>query len=335
MVKRLEDAVEQTVRPMLMDYKGDLWLLSTPKGLSGPGAAFKAYFDRGKQQDGKFPDWRSWQMPTSANPHIDPSEIEAARQSLPDLVFQQEIMAQFVDFGGTMVKREWLRHGNPPAGMDLFMGVDLAISTKEGADYTAVVVCGVDADGNVWIVHADRRRATFHDALTFIRETAEAYKPASIAVESVQYQAAAVHELLRKTDLPVVAVRPDKDKLTRFQRLQVRYQQGLVWHSTALPDFFEDELLSFPVGEHDDLIDAAVYAYNMTGDFGRSQIILPDAPVFKTSSAYDPQRLLIPAQPHYAAGVCGACSSFDGGRCLERKFAVSPSDMACPMFAEA
>ena len=34
-------------------------------------------FDRG--QDPEREDWASWQMPTGANPYIDPAEIESAR----------------------------------------------------------------------------------------------------------------------------------------------------------------------------------------------------------------------------------------------------------------
>ncbi|MFZ1830459.1 MAG: hypothetical protein WAW42_17210 [Candidatus Competibacteraceae bacterium] len=38
-----------------------------------------------------------------------------------------------------------------------------------------------------------------------------------------------------------------------------------VGHAPGLPGWFEDELLSFPVGEHDDGADALAYAFQALG----------------------------------------------------------------------
>jgi predicted phage terminase large subunit-like protein len=69
-----------------------------------------------------------------------------------------------------------------------------------------------------------------------------------------------VQELLSTTSLPVRGVRPDRDKKTRALPLALRYEQGMVLHC-RLPSWFEDELTGFPLSEHDDAVDAAVYAY--------------------------------------------------------------------------
>src|ERR1700680_4649365 len=66
MVPNLEQAWQQTIRPMLTDHLGDAWFLSTPKGMN----YFKALYDRG--QDPERHEWASWQMPSAANPFIDP-----------------------------------------------------------------------------------------------------------------------------------------------------------------------------------------------------------------------------------------------------------------------
>lgn len=339
MVRRLDEAIEQNIKPLLMDYQGELWLLSTPKGISGPGATFKQMFDKGNARNpDRDEQWMSWQMPTTCNPYIALPEIEVMRAELPELVFAQEILAEFVDMGGTVVKREWLRTGQAPKGMKLYMGVDLAISTKEDADYTAIVTVGVDDEGRIWVVDAERRRVGFHDALEFIKTKAARWSPADIAIEVVQYQAAAVEELLRSTDLPVRKIKPDKDKLTRFQRLQPRYQQGLVWHDESLPMYFEEELLSFPVGEHDDLVDSLVYSYAMTGDYGKTKMILPDW-VDRTSRDWIAQNMpnappsVIEALEHQPTpDTCARCSAFQDGQCTERGFWVKPADPACDSF---
>lgn|SRR5690242_12846787 len=85
MVPNLEQVWQQTIRPMLTDFLGEAWFLSTPKGMN----YFKTLFDRG--QDPTKGDWMSWQMPTSENPHIEPGEIEAARLDMTEAAFNQSI----------------------------------------------------------------------------------------------------------------------------------------------------------------------------------------------------------------------------------------------------
>lgn len=314
MVRNLEEAFEGTIRPLLADYEGEAWILSTPKGDN----YFKTLFDRHEKEE----DWASFQMPTWVNPYIKPSEIEAMRRAMPHLFFLQEVEAQFVSFAGTYIKREHLRRGQPPAGLTLYMGVDLAISLKDTADYTAIVTLGVDADGKVWIVDAERRRVGFREAIEWIKAKAARWQPAGIAVEAVQYQAAAVEELLRSTDLPVSKVkpRPGEDKLSRAMGLIARYEQALVWHGEALPQYFEDEMLAFgPDAKHDDLVDAAVYAYMLAGDYGRSRILI-DEPSPSVMA------------PATALPWCGGCASFADGRCQARGLRVSVQDPACELW---
>lgn len=255
---RLLDVWQKAIRPTLTDFKGNALFISTPRGQEG----FHELWQRGGQED--YPEWASWQMPSSTNPFLDPAELEAARRELPELVFRQEYLAEFVTQEGTLLKSQWVKVAEPPPGLTLRMGVDLAISQKEGADYSAAVLLGTDAQGNVFIVHAERVRASFHQVIEWIKSLAARWQPSVIHVEQVQFQAAVIQELLRTTNLPVKGVRPDRDKVTRFLPLQARYEQGLVYHVPNLPPEFRDELLSFPIGEHDDMVDAAAYAFMET-----------------------------------------------------------------------
>lgn len=253
MARYLEEAWLQAIRPTLTDYKGSAWFGSTPKGSN----YYKTLFD----QSVGLEDWARFQMPTVTNPYIDPDEVEAARSQLPSLVFRQEYLAEFVDAEGARINRAWIKYGEPARDLPRYMGVDLALSEKQGADYTAAAVLSRDEDGRIYILDVQRVRAPFHQVLQFIENMAHKWNPSIIAIEQVQYQAAVVQELRRKTILPVQGVRPDKDKQARFLPLEGRYEQGLVYHADGLPRAFEDELLSFPMGEHDDQVDAVSYAF--------------------------------------------------------------------------
>jgi predicted phage terminase large subunit-like protein len=250
---------EQVLRPALADRKGAALFASTPNVENG---WFHQLFARGQRGD---EGWRSWSFPSETNPFLDPREIAAARAQLPAIVARREFDAEFVSAAGARIQRAWLRHGAPLAGLSVAMGVDLAISTKTGADWTAAVVIGRvtagEHEGRCYVLDAARVRAPFHQVLAFVRQMATKWSPAAVAIESVQYQAAVIQELLRTTDLPVRGVKPDRDKLTRFQPLEARYEQGLIWHAPDLPPEFERELLGFPVGDHDDQVDALAYAW--------------------------------------------------------------------------
>lgn len=98
MVANLGDAWQAAIRPTLTDYKGDAFFLSTPKGIN----FFHECFSRGL--DPNVQDWVCWQSPTTDNPYIDPAEVEAARQELPEMVFRQEYLAEFLQNEGAVFR---------------------------------------------------------------------------------------------------------------------------------------------------------------------------------------------------------------------------------------
>lgn len=127
-VKKLEEAWNAAIRPTLTDLKGDADFLSTPKG--------RDFFWRAWTwgQDPHEKDWASWQLPTVANPFIDPAEIEDARRKTPERLFRQEYLAEFLENAGGVFRRiaESIDRGrNLPSlvmlpGLSYSMGIDLA-----------------------------------------------------------------------------------------------------------------------------------------------------------------------------------------------------------------
>jgi predicted phage terminase large subunit-like protein len=257
--RHLQAAWEQTIVWTLADLNGDAWFISTPNGMN--------YFHNLFRQAATDPQWISHTAPSMDNPHLPPGWMEEQRATMPELVFAQEVLAQFVTFGAGLVKPDMLRDAEAPSGLPVVLGVDLAISEKAGADWTAIVALSRDpATGVLYVREAERHRCGFSEVLARIKTAAARWSPLLIAVEQVQYQAAVVQELTRTTRLPVRGVRPDRDKLTRFMPLLTRFEQHRVRFDPArVPAWLREELLAFPAGVNDDGVDALAYAWTALG----------------------------------------------------------------------
>jgi Terminase large subunit, T4likevirus-type, N-terminal/Terminase RNaseH-like domain len=123
MIRELEDAWQAVIRPTLTDYEGDAWFFSTPKGRN----FFWQLWQRGA--DPLQTDWASWQMPTTANPFINPAEVEAARRELPERTFAQEYLAAFLEDGGGVFRRVQdactaTPQDKPQSGHQYVLGID-------------------------------------------------------------------------------------------------------------------------------------------------------------------------------------------------------------------
>lgn len=97
-VPNLADAWNFVIRPTLADLKGDGWFLGTPKGHNG----FWQFYQKGIDDQSTV--WKAWQKTTFENPYIDPSEIEAMRETMPERAYQQEILAEFTEDGGSVFR---------------------------------------------------------------------------------------------------------------------------------------------------------------------------------------------------------------------------------------
>jgi len=252
-----EDDWNFVLRPMLTDYKGDSFFFSTPKG--------KNHFSELDSMQNKFDDWQSFHFTTYDNPLIDASEVNQQRDSMPSLVFAQEYLAEYVDRDAAKIKREWIRISNQMECKSFYIGVDLAISEKETADYTAICVIGITAKNEVVVCEMMRGRWTFVEIGERIIAMEDKWKPKVVAIESNQAQAWLVQELKRNTRMNVIGIPSTKDKMIRFQPIEAKYERGLVYHVPHLLPEFTDELLSFTgtkQDRHDDMIDALSMAFN-------------------------------------------------------------------------
>jgi hypothetical protein len=229
-------------------------------------------------------------------------KLEAKRLDLGEPIFNLQYQNDPSGMGGNIVKRDWFQYvDHLPAGLRR-VGVDLAASTSERSDYTAVVEWVEDSDGNLYLVGAWHARLSdghrrwltgLEDDGTCVQSGPASEGPrllwptnalpvgfagvtdrfpaarpsVAVNIEAVSYQTTFCHEVLARTRLPARAVHPDRDKVTRARALAARYEQRKVFHLRSAPglEAYEMEAVAFPNGRHDDLVDAAVYGADLNG----------------------------------------------------------------------
>lgn len=131
------DLFYSELRPTLSDRKGRALIISTPNGYDW----FHDAYQRG--QEGRD-DWQSWRFPTVDNPLIDPAEVAAAREMMPERAWRQEYLAEFVDSAGAVFRDVRAAATSAPqvqaqAGHGYVIGVDWAGPGRDG-DYTVFAV---------------------------------------------------------------------------------------------------------------------------------------------------------------------------------------------------
>lgn len=192
--------------------------------------------------------------------------LNAKRQELGDIGFRREMLLQVVpEEGQDVLPADITYYDDPPFddGNYLAHGVDLAISTKESADYTAIVSGEVTwPNGKLEIYIQPQpviRRMTFSDTMVALDNIRHSSKMSSeFFVESVAYQAAAIEEMERRA-FAVTPMHPIKDKRARL-RVAARYiKMGVVKFPRAGCEQLMTQLLGFGSEKHDDAVDALVY----------------------------------------------------------------------------
>jgi hypothetical protein len=88
-------AYENALRPTLTDSEDSRMIaISTPKGRGW----FFEFYQRGRSDD--WPEYEAFQGATRENPFINQADVDDAKRELPDRVFRQEYLAEFISETG-------------------------------------------------------------------------------------------------------------------------------------------------------------------------------------------------------------------------------------------
>lgn len=256
------------IRPTLTDYRGGALFLSTPRGRNH----FYRMYTLGLQQFDN--EWAAFQFPTSANPHINKDEIESARRLLPDRLFRQEYLAEFLDDGGGVFRRvrdcaDGQMNDNPQDGRAYVIGVDLG----KHNDYTVMAVMDVEARALVWYDRFSQIDYTLQ--LARLKALADRYRPQAIQIE--RNIGEMFIEQAQRLGLPVVAFQTtNASKQVIIDNLALAFEQGTIHipnDATLIDELesYEMERLaggtfrySAPDGLHDDTVIALALAWDAT-----------------------------------------------------------------------
>ncbi len=246
------------IRPLLADYRGSALFASTPRGRNW----FWQLYNR--RDEG----WHSWSFPTATNPFIEAAEVEDARRSLPERVFQQEFLAEFLEDGGAVFRNIETVCQQPvadTAGRCVF-GVDW------GRDYDFTAISVMDTSGNQLFLERFNQVSynLQRDRLSLLYDR---FKPVVILAESNSVGAVNI-DALRADGLPVEPFTTTaQSKMSLVEKLSLAMEKGEV-------KLLDDEVLKYelqiyqmsrtphgnwyysaPPGEHDDTVIATALSY--------------------------------------------------------------------------
>jgi predicted phage terminase large subunit-like protein len=184
---------------------------------------------------------------------------------------------------GGCFKRSWFRYwqsdgpdlfslsGRPVARKHCryFVTVDLAFSLKKEADYTVIAAWAVSPRQDLILIDLQRERLEGPQLLPQIRRMYQAHHAQYVGIEDVAAQALVI-QAARQAGLTVRSLKADKDKLSRAIPATVRMEAGQIFLPDGAPWLgeYEHELLSFPRGTHDDMVDVTSYAAVEVQRFG-------------------------------------------------------------------
>mgnify|MGYP002129221177 CR=1 FL=1 len=206
------------------------------------------------------------------------SYLTEIKKQSPDL-FQCMYQCRPIDLANAKFKREWIKTWDAdllPSGLNYYITVDLASSMRDGADDTVVMVTAMGHDRSVYVIEYTAAHLDPSETIEEIFRLASIYRPVAVGVETVAYQSALKHFLEKEMvaryrvqkiqPLNIVPIKTPTDRSKQDKILNTLLpfiKNGLVKTAPNGMDKLLNQLLSFPKGAHDDVIDALAMAADL------------------------------------------------------------------------
>jgi len=186
---------------------------------------------------------------------------------------------------GDYFKREWFRFYNTvPHHLRTYGASDYAVTAK-GGDYTVHVIAGVDPDDNLYILDVWRAQSESHVWVDAFIDLVAKHKPLNWGEETGQIIKSLGPFIDKRMRERRVYCRREQmasvaDKPTRARSFQARAAMGKVYlpHNAPWVADVLGEMLNFPVGKHDDAVDALGLIGRMLDTMSSGRATRVDAP---------------------------------------------------------
>lgn len=198
----------------------------------------------------------------------DKERLESRRNKITASAYASEYLLNLSKQEGGVVEPEWIDYYgklDDDRRYTWAMGVDPSTGDNEEGDYTGlVVVARDDKSGTIYVEDADQGIWKSSTRLEKIQSYCDDYPITKVGIEDVSTTKDFINFLERETMLPINRLSTmGKDKKTRLETITPRIENSKVKFRRAL-DKSEipliDQLIEFPEGSYDDLVDAFVYA---------------------------------------------------------------------------
>lgn len=213
--------------------------------------------------------------------------LQDQRKSQSSYQFACQYLNNPIDDEEAKFKKEWIKNysislggklvaqGNEKAkhfrinDCRIFMHIDPATSDKNRGDFTAFIVSAISPEDFIYILEANREKLNLTQLINRIFDYYKKYPNVrKILIEMQATQQMIKFPLFeeqkkRRIYLPIEEITHTwvKSKENRISGLIPRFEFGTIFIKSDMVEL-EDELLRFPVGQHDDLIDALSFGLN-------------------------------------------------------------------------
>ena len=254
---RVNDEVSYAAIPMLAVKNGQHIMLSTPAGMRGH--FYKACMTEGK---------KVYTIKAEDIPRISKEFLQRMRETMGSRIYQQEFECVFIAEGDmAMFRRFWLPiTQDRPKNAIAVRAWDMA-STQDGGDYTASCLMPRDGD-HYYINEITAWQMSPRQNEINIRRIAE-NDPKGTAIRMEQEPGSsgvAMVDHYKRNVLPGFdfdGVPSTGSKALRAIPFSAACEAGKVSMTEGKwNEQFLEQLVEFPYGEHDDMVDAAALAFN-------------------------------------------------------------------------
>ena len=187
-----------------------------------------------------------------------PAAIERIKRDMGSYAFAGQYQQRPAPAEGGMVKMHWFgRYERQQEYTRIVQSWDTAIKAGQLHDPSVCTTWGEHPVGYD-LLQVKVQRLEYPDLKRELYKQADAFQPHAILVEDKGSGQQLIQDVRRESPLPVVAVMPVADKITRLAGVAAMIEAGKVFLPTNAPWLtdYESELLTFPNAAHDDQVDS-------------------------------------------------------------------------------